>query len=1136
MNSLSEHVVVKGTYTRSINIQRDRDSIELVEAYLPTQKSVLCLEQIAGLLASGDKDRGLALIGPYGAGKSAFALFLSALLGAGGGQAQKVALAKVSKAAPDIAPAFKKASRNRGFLRVVINGTPDSLSRQMVLALTRTCESEDMDGRLLAKLRKAAKATPAMSDVMALVEEVRATWADSGGSGVLLEIDELGKFLEFEANNPFHREMHLLQLLAETSRKTESGPLLVVVMLHQAFEYYASRVGLDLRNEWQKVQGRYSTVAFIESLEQSTKVMSAAFQCDIGLPNATRQHFGAVAAVLATEGVLANAEDADDPNSIFEGCYPLHPLTTLILPALCQKVAQNERTLFSYLGSSEPHGFTGRLKSLTLGEWIEPHELYDYFIENQSGVFSDPLTYHRWVEVVSALERFDASEGDPAVRLLKTIGLLNLLGGQRGLKASPSILATLFGAELDELLKRLEQASIVHYRTYNNEYRVWQGTDFDLGAALRRSVEERSDLSLADTLNELAPIRPIVARRASISSGSLRSFTPKFVDRKSFKNTDLEVVDLTLWFYLATENESLPSFDGLNNKAVIAVCSFTETLRDAVVTLLALQDLPKTHAALEHDPVAQREYRLWLANAEATARGLFRVLMDRPEALTWYWAGQQDSVLGRRDLQKRLSDWVDNYCFTATPLIRNELINWDYPSASANSARKKLLAAMLESAHLPALGISKTPAEMSIYLSVLWVTGIHREEDGRLGIYPPRAEADPANLAEIWGAIEQTLGAAGERQVPLTEVYRRLQGRPFGVKLGLLPILLVAYLLTARREVALYQEGAFCDSLTIDMVEMLCRRPELFSLERFELSGIRGDIFNKYISSVVGNVRKDATLLDIVRPLMRFVAALPAYTRQSKTLPREVIRVRDAFNEAKSPGALLFNELPDACGVTPDALINGDARAVEAFMDKLVQCLRELKTVYPTMLKAWQDKISDALLGVRIEDLARMRSQLAERYGDLDRYTPDQKGAGAFVKRLSDQSFATDEMWLESLGTLLGRVPPQKWSEENRLHAELRLEELSQQLKDLQELRDAVPGAKGVRRGVLVKMVDAQRGEIGRVLQLTDKQWGVAKASAEKLARSLDHLTGSDEKLAVVAMLLEQIQGGARDRNANDER
>ena len=138
---------------------------------------------------------------------------------------------------------------------------------------------------------------------------------------------------------------------------------------------------------------------------------------------------------------IANAglNNEAEARKLFRHCYPLHPLTLLILPILCQKAAQNERTLFSYLGSGEPFGLRQRLGKMCLGEWVEPWELYDYFMLNPAGGFSDPLTQHRWSEVATALERFDADPTSPAAHLLKTIGLLNLIGAQRGLKASRTV-------------------------------------------------------------------------------------------------------------------------------------------------------------------------------------------------------------------------------------------------------------------------------------------------------------------------------------------------------------------------------------------------------------------------------------------------------------------------------------------------------------------------------------------------------------------------------------------------------------------------------------------------------------------------------------------------------------------------
>ena len=306
------------------------------------------------------------------------------------------------------------------------------------------------------------------------------------------------------------------------------APLYLLVMLHQAFEYYSQRLGKQLRDEWQKVQGRFESIAFIEPAEQSLRIVGAAFERTAPLPPNLCAQLDRITDALERHGALPVGLDTTQARALFERCYPLHPITLLILPTLCQKVAQNERTLFSYLGSAEPFGLRERLGRLRMGDWIGPWELYDYFILNQSGSVSDPLTYHRWVEVITALERFDSAPDDPAVDLLKTIGLLNLIGAQRGLKASEPLLRLLFDETTPELLRRLQAVSTIHFRSYSQEWRVWQGSDFDLAAALREATAEQAQLSLVDTLNAIAPLRPVVARRATIESGTVRAFTPRF--------------------------------------------------------------------------------------------------------------------------------------------------------------------------------------------------------------------------------------------------------------------------------------------------------------------------------------------------------------------------------------------------------------------------------------------------------------------------------------------------------------------------------------------------------------------------------------------------------------------------------
>ena len=89
---LADKISINTHYTRSTNIERDRDSHAIVKAYLPTSRGVEVLNEVAVALGSQDQPRAWSLIGPYGSGKSSFALFLNHLLGESSSPIGKTAL------------------------------------------------------------------------------------------------------------------------------------------------------------------------------------------------------------------------------------------------------------------------------------------------------------------------------------------------------------------------------------------------------------------------------------------------------------------------------------------------------------------------------------------------------------------------------------------------------------------------------------------------------------------------------------------------------------------------------------------------------------------------------------------------------------------------------------------------------------------------------------------------------------------------------------------------------------------------------------------------------------------------------------------------------------------------------------
>ena len=218
---LSRHIRIAAGFRRSINLERDQDAADLLRGYVPTSRALAALEQLADGLEGNATGRALALIGPYGAGKSAFALFAGALLGAPDAAGKAIADAKLRAAAPGLAKRLDRANRGtRGLLRVQVNGIPDSLIRQLMLALARAAEQAALPQTLVKRIQAAARPGTRMDHVIDLITQTRSAWENTGGGGLLIELDELGKLLEFETQGGGRSEKPL-HLLARGSAPAE---------------------------------------------------------------------------------------------------------------------------------------------------------------------------------------------------------------------------------------------------------------------------------------------------------------------------------------------------------------------------------------------------------------------------------------------------------------------------------------------------------------------------------------------------------------------------------------------------------------------------------------------------------------------------------------------------------------------------------------------------------------------------------------------------------------------------------------------------------------------------------------------------------------------------------------------------
>jgi hypothetical protein len=1070
--SIEGKVLVNAHYTRSVNIERDADSLSVVKAYIPTTRAMQTLKNMAAALKAEESPRAWSLVGPYGSGKSSFAVFLAHLLGSSDNPATRAALKTIQGTKqPGLAPNINALTHDSsGYCAILLTGSPESFGRRLIQSLAEKAQEIWSRRRgstpgFVQDLQNLAeqKEQPTTSDILGAIEKLQDKLAIAGYSGLLIIVDELGKFLEYEARHYGANDIFLLQALAEHAVAAHQVKLSLVVMLHQAFDQYARGLGESLKNEWAKVQGRFENIPFLESAEQTLRIVGSAIHQEFSQTENEKIQKSAkrMAKILFNAKAIPGTMDEETASDLFASCYPLHPVSALILPILCQKVAQNERTLFSFLGSREHYGFQDAINRIEkVGDWINPWEIYEYFILNQSSSLTDHITHRRWAEVVTAVERLGDAD-DKEHQLLKAIGLLNIIGTQGGLKASKAVVGLCLPRKADTLpvLAQLQSKSILQYRKFSSEYRVWEGSDFDLDAAVLNERERISRINLADALNKRHSLLPIVARKYTIQNGVIRYFVPTFVDSSNFRQETPKIESTRILFYLAQNKNDEMLFHSevaqfYSNNDIVVLCLNGEQMRESALEVLALENIQIQTQELSSDPVAKREYRERYNDATLREEELLTELTSKPGLNQWYWTGKPLAVGSKRSLQEAFSEVLQKIYYKS-PVFLNELINREKPSAQASAAKNKLAAAMFRDEENEGLGIDKFPPEKSIYLALLKESKLHSlGKNNKWCFRGPISKSktdDPCKVSAVWQRIEEFLDTTEQEAKSLIEINKELLAPPYGVKAGILPILYLTTLLAHKQELAIYEGKTYTPHLTEEQIERFLKRPDEFTVQRFRITGMNESVHKAY-SNTLFNDGKQRSLLELASPIAKMVLALPVYTQKTKKgLSESSQAIRTVTKLSKSPIKLMLEEIPDALGIDR-ALLEVSDEEVKRLSIRLIDSLRELKYCLPNLKEEFKGFLSQAF-GLDNEiDLSDLRISVASRCKGLEDYTIDRDGLKVFIQRAINRR-GDDNKWLNDILCFLGSKPPEKWSDLERDSAEFRLIEFTQKLNELEKLR-----------------------------------------------------------------------------------
>lgn len=1144
---LSDIFHITERFQRSVHLERDFYTETALDGYVVTVKARETLTRLISAQENSATSKAWSLTGPYGSGKSAFALFAAKLLGDSNAPTTQQALDLLKREDISLYERFMHIKGNgdyalSGFCPVLISGERAPLPTALLRGLEQGLKTFGIpaSSSLQRNIRKLLKTEtvdkpPSASEITTLFESATRAIRKNGGTGLLLVIDELGKFLEYAAQSPARGDVFVLQTLAEFATRSDQTPLFLLTILHQAFEQYAHRIAKSQREEWAKIQGRFEDIAFVEPAEQVLRLIGSAIK---------RTSKGQKSNLpLSIEVNLKPTQLADDKFSeLLRNCLPLHPTVALIIGAIFRRFAQNERSLFAFLSSSEPYGLQDFLSNRRYDSGVLPMfliaDLYDYLNTTIGNRLSAARDGDKWVEIEMAINRL-TDPSPTTVRLIKTIGLLSIVGEvSTNLKASKHILHYAlddhtegFAKEFETALETLQKRSIVTYRRHNDVYALWEGSDIDIEAVLHQAeVHLDPNERLMTYLSKLSPPRPLIARRHLFEKGTLRYFNVRYTDLENFDTVLAEPLGdadgLVLYALPANEHEVNRLIEKASEKPtaarkeiLIAIPSTTRFLRDAVTELACLQWIWENTPELEGDTIARRELSVrWIAAELDVSDQLTTVFAGDSEApCRWFHNGEKISINSQRARNERLSKICDAV-YHKTPLIRNELINRRKISGAVTTARKKLIQAMLENGAQENLDITGYPAEMSIYRSLLSDTGIHREVSDIWGFHPPKTD-DKNEIKHTWNAIETFLETCeGERQ-PVVQLYEHLMDPPFGVREGPLPILLCAVILHYKTEIALYENGSFIADWSMPVFERFLKAPQLFELKRFQMTGVRSDLFSQF-SKVFNPSTETQTpdLLTVVTPLMRTIAQLPKYTLTTQELSDNAKNLRKVVLDAREPDELLFKQLPEAFGFSEfRAEAATSTEAVSEFFGVLRDALSELEQTYEVLLNSIEQMLVEAFTLKPSRE--NPRAELVARAEPLIMLTIEMDLKGFLVQVCSGgHDFSS---WLEAIATYLAKKPPSAWLDTDKVQFESNLAQLARKFRHFEAVsyEKLAHTESSTGKPIRIGITAPNRTEQERVVTLTPTADEQATEMEDEIRKVFDKFDVDDNPELHIAIL-----------------
>lgn len=954
--------VAKGFQT-SVNIAFDIHNDDKVKSFIPTMSSIDIIEDVLYSTSVNESSRARLLIGAYGRGKSHIILVLLSLLFKKDVALFDVLLKKIREQNTKLYDySLEYLNSDKKLLPIVVSGSSASLTQSFLNALQQALKSENLKDlmpetnfvaavnaierwkkdypdtyssfvaslsepintyivalqefdvnayskfiKLYPTLTSGSEFNPFVGfDVVELYEKVIQKLKHKGYSGVYIIYDEFSKYLESSISSATVSDTKLLQDFAEKCDRSGDSQMHLMLISHKDIaNYIDNNLPKEKVDGWRGVSGRFKHVSLHNNFSQMYEIISAVIKKEDTFWDKFCKKNDKRLNDLKNRFIANGILDKQTADTAVKGCYPLHPVSTFILPRLSEKVAQNERTLFTFLSSENKHTLAAFLQNAQ-GDFplLTPDYIYDYFeplLRKEHYTSETHKLYKLTSKVLDKLEHKSLG-----AKIIKTISLIYIIEQFEKLPPIYDVIVNTFKDSVDDiseiektLADLIDKECIVYLKRSNGYLKIKESSGVDIQSEISKAIEKtKTTISVKEILNKSSFDSYMYPTAYNDEKEITRYFDFMFIDSAEFfevENWDVKIgstnADGVIYSIIPKNKEEIDviKFDILsgnnNHERLLFVVPNSYTDIEKIAYEYSAVKLLKS--LVVDDDLLSDEYDIFIEDLEEVI-GSFVFSYARPEmgGAEYFHNGEKLKFKRKAQISSKLSEICEN-TYPYTPVINNESINKDVLPTVAINSRNKLVAGLLENELNVNLGLTGSGQDVSIMRSTLIQTGILKNEQTKPEInLLPENENMRNTLLEVQRFFNLANTNEGQGFKNLYDTLT-LPQYGYGIKKGVIPIYIAVVLHFFKKYLVIKNKNDEV-KITADLLNSINENPQNYTAfmedwneEKTRYIETMSEIFSQHI---IVKEKDYNTFTYIVAAMNRWYMSLPKYAKELKSI------------------------------------------------------------------------------------------------------------------------------------------------------------------------------------------------------------------------------------------------------------